>query len=382
MKKYFIVFIILFILMGVFSMDILGRSITDIQRRMVDQTNYRINVVKGIVAIVNINGTFGCYIAGETVIYPTIPTFSRDPKLQIGDEVTIEFINGCRETPVILAPEDIRERPDTTLPVTAGFIYVAYTTNWVNWFINSYDNDGGFLATWAIEATENIGNALAVDENDNVYTITSDQHYIKKRDSGGVLTLTKTEAHWMYNIAVGPDGYIYTMELKSDSSTNQISKRNLSDLVAVDTISLGNINTYYGMAIDSDGNFYLLNTSTNNYEKWGWIGGLVDSVAVTGSTNLNSLGVSATLLADIHWLNHALTRPKDFTGVETDVELEDMTSPGACGSAAGEYFLYTGYDAASMLVLGKYDITLTKVWTVVVPGSGPYGYGPIGAYPF
>ena len=114
MKKYFIVFIILFILMGVFSMDILGRSINDIQRRMVGQTNYRINVVKGVVATVNINGTFGCYIAGETVIYPNIPTFSRDPKLQIGDKVTIEFINGCRETPAILAPEDIRERPDTT----------------------------------------------------------------------------------------------------------------------------------------------------------------------------------------------------------------------------------------------------------------------------
>lgn len=95
-------------------MDILGRSIKDIQARMVSQVRYRINVVKGVVANKNINGTFGCYIAGETVIYPSIPTFSREPKLEIGDPVTIEFINGCPETPVILAPEDIRERPDTT----------------------------------------------------------------------------------------------------------------------------------------------------------------------------------------------------------------------------------------------------------------------------
>ena len=103
-------------------MDILGRSITDIQRRMVGQTNYRINVVKGVVVVANINKTFDCYIAGETVIYPNIPTFSRDPKLQVGDEVTIEFINGCRETPAILAPEDIRERPDTTPPITGTWI--------------------------------------------------------------------------------------------------------------------------------------------------------------------------------------------------------------------------------------------------------------------
>jgi len=116
MKKFIIVSIILILLVGAFSMDILGRNITDIQRRMVGQTNYRINVVKGIVESANINGTFNCYIAGETVVYPNIPTFSRNPKLQPGDEVTIEFINGCRETPAILAPEDIRERPDTTLP--------------------------------------------------------------------------------------------------------------------------------------------------------------------------------------------------------------------------------------------------------------------------
>ena len=122
MKKYLIALMILFILMGVFSMDILGRSMTDIQRRMVGQTNYRINVVKGIVESENINKTYNCYIAGETVIYPNIPTFSRNPKLQPGDKVTIEFINGCRETPAILAPEDIRERPDTTPPITGTWI--------------------------------------------------------------------------------------------------------------------------------------------------------------------------------------------------------------------------------------------------------------------
>ena len=116
MKKYIIVLMILFILMGVFSMDILGRSIKNIQDRMTGQVKYRINVVKGIVESENINKTYNCYIAGESVVYPSIPTFSRNPKLQPGDEVTIEFINGCRETPCILAPEDIREVPDTTLP--------------------------------------------------------------------------------------------------------------------------------------------------------------------------------------------------------------------------------------------------------------------------
>jgi hypothetical protein len=136
MKKYLIVFMILFILMGVFSMDILGRSITDIQRRMVGQTDYRINVVKGIVESENINQTYNCYIAGESVIYPNIPTFSRNPKLQPGDQVTIEFINGCRETPAILAPEDIREVPDTTL--ISAVIFVVFSSG-ATYYIKGYD---------------------------------------------------------------------------------------------------------------------------------------------------------------------------------------------------------------------------------------------------
>ena len=195
------------------------------------------------------------------------------------------------------------------------------------------------------------------------------------------MTLTKTETHWLYNIVAASDGYIYTMELKSDSSTNQISKRNASDLEIVSSKSMGNTDTYYGFAIDSDGDFYLVNTSgTDEYERWDFTTGLVSSVNADHGT-FNSLGVVGTKLADVHWLNHALTRLKDLSGGETDVELEDMTSPGAVGNTV-THFLFTGYDASSDLVLGKYDTSLTKVWTTVVPDSGSYGYGSIASYPF
>ena len=158
MKKHFIVFIILILLMGVFSMDILGRNINDIQRRMVGQTNYRINVVKGVVESENINRTYNCYISGETVIYPNIPTFSRNPKLQVGDKVTIEFINGCRETPAILAPEDIRERPDTTEPITGTWVL---PTNHIDlggprgWWNETRMYDGSLL----LSSNYNVNNA-------------------------------------------------------------------------------------------------------------------------------------------------------------------------------------------------------------------------------
>ena len=259
-------------------------------------------------------------------------------------------------------------------------VYVVYNLS-TSYYINSYDSDGVYLSNWSIETTENIGNALAVDISNNVYTITSDQHSIKKRNSSGTLTLTKTETNYIYNISVGPDGYIYTQEYDADFNTGYLSKRNVSDLVSVGTRNLSGINSYYGMTIDSDGDFYLMNDTTNKYERWDWTTGLVSSVTANHTT-FNSLGVSASLIADVHWLNHALTRAKDLSGAETNVELTDMTSPGACGNVYGEYFLYTGYDVDSMLVLGKYDTSLTKVWTVVVPNSVNYSYGSIGSYPF
>ena len=253
------------------------------------------------------------------------------------------------------------------------------------YYINSYDGDGVLLDTWETEATENIGNALAVDVSNNVYTISANQHDIRKRDSNGNVVLHKVETNYIYNIAVGPDGYIYTLEFDSAFNSGYISKRNASDLVSIDTLEIdaSGSNIYYGFAIDADGDFYVMKDSDGKYERWNWDDGLVSSVTADHTT-FNSLGVSDALIADIHWGGggHGIIRAKDLSGVETDVNLEDLTRPGSTGSVYGEHFLFSGYDEDSMLVLGKYDTSLTKVWTVVVPNSSQYGYGSIGSYPF
>ncbi|GAF95006.1 unnamed protein product, partial [marine sediment metagenome] len=256
-------------------------------------------------------------------------------------------------------------------------IFVVYNTAGI-YYIRSYTTGGTLVDTWTIETTENIGNPMAVDTNTNVYTITGDQHSIKKRNSSGTLVLTKTETNWIYQIAAGPDGYIYTQEYDTDINIGYISKRNASDLVSVGTKSLGSINTYYGMAIDSDGDFYLMNDSTSKYERWDFTTGLISSVTADHTT-FNSLGVVGTKLADVHWLSHALTRLKDLSGAETDVDLTTITKPGAVGNTE-THFLFAGYNASDYVTLGKYDTSLTKVWTTVVLNGG--SYGSIAAYPF
>ena len=265
-------------------------------------------------------------------------------------------------------------------------VYVAWQDDATGkYYINSYDSDGVLLDTWETEATENIGNALAVDVSNNVYTVLGNQHSVRKRNSSGTIILTKTETNYIYNIAIGPDGYIYTLEFDSAFNSGYISKRNASDLVSVDTLEIdaSGSNIYYGFAIDADGDFYVMKDSDGKYERWNWDTGLVSSVTADHTT-FNSLGVSDALIADIHWGGggHGIITAKDLSGVETDVNLEDLTRPGSTGSVYGEHFLFSGYDEDSMLVLGKYDTSLTKVWTVVVPDSSQYGYGSIGSYPF
>ena len=247
-------------------------------------------------------------------------------------------------------------------------------------YINSYNSGGTLVDTWTIESSEQIGNAMAVDVNGNVYTISSNQHDIRKRDSNGNIVLHKVEnTNYIYNIVAGSDGYIYTQEY--DGSNMKLSKRNVSDLVSVGTKTLGG-GIYYGMTIDSDGDLYLMNDTDSNYERWDFTDGLVSSVTALHTT-YNSLGTIGTKLADIDWGGggHALTRLKDLSGGETDVDLTDITRPGSTGNNA-THFLFTGYDEDSMLVLGKYTTSLAKVWAIIVPDSASYGHGSIAAYPF
>ena len=255
MKRSLLLFLILLCMIGVLEMSILGNPY-NLQKRMVDQINHRINVVNGIVASRNPNDTFNCYIAGETVIYPNIPTFSRNPKLGPGDKVVIEFINGCRETPAILAPEDIREQPETTFEA-ANNIYVVYKKTSDNKFylikINSDDS-----ITAISELSEIYGHNLVrilTDNNNNVYALKEKESTLTytwhKYNSSGILQASRVMAAnelfgFIYN------GNLYTMVYND----YRIRKRSLSTLASIETINLTASHRFYYLCFDSDGYLY------------------------------------------------------------------------------------------------------------------------------
>ena len=374
MKKYLIILMILSIVMGVFIVDILGRSITDIQKRMVGQINYRINVVKGIVESENINKTYNCYIAGETVVYPNIPTFSRNPKLQSGDEVTIEFINGCRETPCILASEDIREVPDTTLPVSAlryGLIIASPNE------VKTFDMEGAVLhlltaGGWAYSACD-----ITIDADGNSYTETG-WNTLKKYDSGGNLLVTRLRelpSTWFESLNFGPDGYLYTLEGRAVGYA--IAKRYASDLTVVaDAVTL--VDNYTGgICLDSDGNFYIYNMDTDKIEKWSSGGILLASLFVGTIAEYAGFGICGTNLYVGDTSSKIYYMPLNLAGY---TEWAPGYSIFYGITVADGHLITTGWDTDGDGATEKWDSGRNKIWSVKLGGIA-YGY-KAGGYNF
>jgi len=382
MKKYIIALMILAILMGVFSMDILGRSITDIQRRMTGQVNYRINVVKGVVANKNINGTFGCYIAGETVIYPNIPTFSRDPKLEIGDKVTIEFINGCRETPVILAPEDIREVEDTTLE--GEYIFVIYQTGG-NFYLNRYTYAGVLDAELGILA-EIVAGAIYkmhVDSDQNIYIFNYNFPTMKvyKYGRNGSYLMVKTVESKEYYSYINPDGYLYTL---SGDVRNRIRERNLSDLEINQTYFLTAGHDYYYLAFDSDGYAYLYDTDnpTRGYVKWVIGTGLIDRHYQTNnSSSLDSWVVAGDYIGCAYFNPYTIAKALNADRVAW--VLDDISTLYKITSIP-DYFICLGIDVGGDLIMEKYTPERVREWKTEVATvfTDNRQYCGVAAYPF
>ena len=386
MKKYFIVFIILFILMGGFSMDILGRSIADIQRRMVGQTDYRINVVKGVVATVNINGTFGCYIAGETIVYPNIPTFSRDPKLEIGDQVTIEFINGCRETPAILAPEDIRERPDTTPLTVEGVIFISYWTGGGGFevgSIRSFSADGVLGTTWAPEEYHLLYNGVCVDISGNVFYVAyTTPHKIIKYDSSGNILTSVAASYQIRAIAIANDGYIYTHEFTT-TDNNMIIKRDPATLAIISSFQLDPwTNSFYGMAFYDNDRFYIVNSSSDYIEMWRVsTGSKIAEVAVDRTkTSLASLAVAGSTVLGTDFGNDPWWVPTNLTAGEIDWAI-GITRCFGVASKDGFFYVLGNLVNGGIIYLGKYTEGGVLVWLIEAVEAGYYP-SSVGAYSF
>lgn len=80
------------------------KPINAIIKDSVSNIIYRGNVVTGIVATDNGDGSYDVFISESGVAYPKIFTLAKNPDLAVGDKVRILYKDGCKELPIILPP--------------------------------------------------------------------------------------------------------------------------------------------------------------------------------------------------------------------------------------------------------------------------------------
>jgi len=97
MKRFYILLIIIGVL-------VMLKLINSIIKDSIGNIMFRGNVVTGIVATDNGDGSYDVFISESDRAYPKIFTLSRNPDLAVGDKVRILYKNGCKELPIILPP--------------------------------------------------------------------------------------------------------------------------------------------------------------------------------------------------------------------------------------------------------------------------------------
>lgn len=284
-------------------------------------------------------------------------------------------------------------------------IYASYTDSG-HGYIAKIGLAGNLIATWDIGTDQNgvvqpFYNGLAVDGDDTIYyTTLGTKLNIIKRDKYGTILLTKvvSDVEAVYSIAIGPDGYIYTLEFAGYDIDWHISKRNASDLAVVDTMKISDAVSYelggskytdvfHGLAIRSNGYIYFVkeyNTADSHerfYELWIW--GNSTYSARLGTVNypyacLSVIGVvMMNVTSNAH--NTGVWRVENISSEDFET-LEALNSPQNTGSD-GTHFYFVGYEGTWAdhvnLLIGKYESNLDKVWTLTISNSSNFVAGSI-----
>jgi len=127
MKKFILIILILGVL-------IMLKPVSVIIKDSIGNIMYRGNVVTGIVATDNGDGSYDCYISESEVAYPKIFTLSANPNLAVGDKVRILYKGGCKELPIILPPSTAVssiELFESYLAEGATVFLAAYSNRWI-----------------------------------------------------------------------------------------------------------------------------------------------------------------------------------------------------------------------------------------------------------
>jgi len=267
----------------------------------------------------------------------------------------------------------------------AGEIYVTFETgpggSEVS-TIKSFTVDGVAGISWQPEEYQLMYQGMCVDSSKNVYYIAFTTPYkIIKYNSSGVEVVSLAVSSTVQAIAIGNDGYIYTLE-DTQTDNDVIVKRNPTTLAEISHVQLDPTHSYYGMAFLDDDRFYTVNGTDDVLEMFKASNGAEQGEVVidSGKTTLTSLAVAGSTVLGVDFTVQPWYVPTNLGASEIDWSTE-ITRVVSVASKDGYFYVFGNKVNGEALYLGKYTEAGVKVWVIEVIGAGYYP-SSVGAYPF
>ena len=361
----------------------------DISQNLLGNIKYRNNVVTGVIAVDNGNYTYDVYISNSDEAYPNIPTTMREPDFAVGDAVEILMEYGNREMPIIigLAKKIVQEVEVIDINPVVGttlenIIFVLYYTD-AN-YVKTFSKDDGTLIS-TIPISETIyweTDTFCVDSDNNFYYLDMSDVLYKKGSTGNAITSKDLSATTPESIAIGADGYLYSRA--QSGVINQINQRRTSDLESLGTVvTLTPAKNYYGLAIDSDGYFYVSNGTDDQMEKWSTTGQIATQAVPDGVAN--SLCIVSNTLAWAYnaGAHGAYSMPTNLGSSESDFLLGEIDGNVNSASSIDNHFIFVGLNDVGNFHIENYTSAKVLSWEKEIETSESWeSNSHIGAYPF
>jgi len=352
--------LLLIILIGVF---IMLKPINAIIKDSIGNIITRGNVVTGVIATDNGDGSYDVFISESDKAYPKVRTLSQNPDLAVDDKVRILYKDGCRELPIILPPVTV---------ISPRYALIVASPNEVR----TFDMDGNLQKQLAVSGWSYAEGCVNVDSEGNIYIKEYDN--IKKYDSNLNLLFTKDiddPAFYFIGINMGADGYLYTLE--NNTPITNIKKRDTSDLSIVDTITLTAMWSYDGpMCLDSDGNIYVFQDPY--IEKWSNAGVLLARIDVGAMTNEYAgcavCGANVYFVRDTREVVYLPLDLSAFTNWNLPVAIAYSLT------VADNHLIISGWGTGGVSATRKYDSGRNLIWEEFL-GGATYAY-KAGGYNF
>jgi len=287
--------------------------------------------------------------------------------------------------------------PNKNLEIFLLYRKIVNPDTFVNYMKYCNPTDGSFEGEW-IPDPVNYGK-FCVDSNNNLYILDIDGNCIQKKSSRGDPILKSDEIpensytidNNSYTINIGPNGYVY-FTLNTDTSMEGpkycIKKINPNTLIIEDVLYLTIKNTYYGFAIDSDGEstyVYIHNYTNQKIEKWSFkTGSIVDVHNLTNNYILSALAIAGDYIGGVkedEIVKNAFIIHKNLSTSESEFTLSNITEPFYISSIGGD-FLFSGLGDSDRVVFGRYGVDNSEKWHKGITEYLPYSDCIIGSYPF